>query len=164
MIYIGDLGMMEDELRKYERDIAQGVGGGTPSIEGVRSMVQTMLDTINKSKSFFSEQIEVIRKISPPAAEQLDNILIEYEDLQEIIEAEFKKESKMMGKHYIQPELIENLDKYVHDLGRYYDEMRKSMTLAYNCIVGTVSFMVPDDLKKTGKVASRGRGGRRRVL
>lgn len=159
--HIGDLGMMEAELRKYERDIAQGAGGvgvgDKPSMEGIRSMAQAMLDTINKSGSFFREQTEVIRKISPPAAEQLDDVLAAYGDLQAIIEGEFQKGSEEGDRQYMPPELVERLDTHIHELGRLYTEMRKAMTLAYNCIVGTVNFMVSDGARKAG------RGGRKRV-
>lgn len=162
--HIGDLGTIEAELQKYERDIAQGVGGvgsGKPTIEGIRSMAQVMLDTINKSGSFFREQTEVIRKISPPAAEQMDDVLVAYENLQAVIEGEFQRESEKGDGQYMRPELVERLDAHMHELGRLYTEMRKAMTLAYNCIVGTVNFMASGGARKAGRGA--GRGGWKRV-
>lgn len=157
MVHLEDFNMMGDELRKYEMDVTLGIAASKPTIEGVRSLTQVMLDSISKNGSFFREQTEVIRKISPAAAKQLDNVLAAYEDLQTIINAEFQKVTEWENMQYIGEELIERLDDYVHELARRYDEMRKSMTLSYNCIVGTLHFIVSDGAKNTRKRAGRGR-------
>lgn len=161
MTHMGDLGVMEAELQKYERGIIQCIGDGKLGREGIHSIAQTMLTTTNKSGSFFMEQTEAIRKISPPAAEQLDVILAAYEDVQAIIEDEFQRESEEKGRQYMSPELIERLDTHVPELGKHHDEMRKAMTLAYNCIADAVNFMASDGTRKAGRRA--GRGGWKRI-
>lgn len=122
-------------------------------------MAQTMLTTINKSGSFFREQTEAIKKISPPVAEQLDSILAAYEDVQAIIENEFQKEPDKKDKKYMLPELIERFDAHVLELGKH-DKMRKAMMLAYNGIAGAVNFMTSDGARKANRRVGRG-GGKR---
>lgn len=107
-------------------------------------MAHAMLATINKSGSFFRKQTETIRKVSPPAAEQIDGILAAYEDVQATIEDVFQKETVEKGIQHMSPELIERLDTHVLELVKHYNEMRKSMGLAYNCIAGAVNFMASD--------------------
>ena len=97
---------MEDELWKYERYIIRYIGDGKPGKAGIHSIAQTMLTTTNKSGSFFRVQTEVIRKMSPSVAEQRDNILAAYEDIREIMEDKFPKESEEKGGRYMLPELM----------------------------------------------------------
>ena len=161
MTHIGDHGVMEAELRKYERYIMRYIGNGKPGREEIHSIAQTMLATTNKSGSFFRAQAEVIRKMSPSVAEQRDGIPAAYDDVQAIIEDKFQKESEERGRQYMLPELIKSHNTHVPELGKHHGEMRKAMMLTYNCIVGAVNFTVSDGTRNTDRRA--GRGGRKRI-
>ena len=161
MTHMGDHGVMEAELRKYERYIIRCIGDGKPGRGGIHSIAQTMLATTSKSGSFFRAQAEVIRKMSPSVAEQRDDTLAAYDDVQAIIEDKFQKESEERGRQYMLPELSESLDTRVPELGKHHNEMRKAMILTYNCIVGAINFMVSDGTRNTDRRA--GRGGRKRI-
>ena len=160
MTHIGDHGVMEAELRKYERYIMRYIGNGKPGRGGIHSIAQTMLTT-TMSGSFFREQTEVTRKMSTSAAEQRDGIPVAYEDVQAIIEDKFQKESEEKGRRYMLPELIKSHNTHVPKLGKHHGEMRKAMMLTYNCIVGAVNFTVSGGTRKAGRRA--GRGGRKRI-
>lgn len=148
--HIKKLGTIEEELRKYESDIVQSNRGGLHSSESMHSMLEAILDTMSKSGTFFKEQIEVIRKISPPAAEQLDDTLAKYRNVQAKIKREIKKELKK-SKIDMWEKQIERLDMYIYELIQHYGEIRMGTLVAYNSIVGTFIFMTSDGTKKAGK-------------
>lgn len=142
--HMDDLEALGLELREYELEMARDDDNYTSGKKTVHSVVKDMMATMDKGRMFFSKQIEIIRKISPQAAEELDVVLDAYDSTKSIIEDELYKVSKE-SQRYMSEELIEYLEECMAELVDHYIEMRKTTAFAYSCFVGAVNFIISDD-------------------
>ena len=148
VLLVGNLGMIESELQKYEYEVAQSTAASSPGEVDIAAMIMEMFTAMNKSKTLFGEQADIIRELSQPVAQQMDAILAEYSDAQSIIEGELEKAVNKKGRKHISPELIERIDGNVSELVGHYNELRKTAITVYNCFAGAANFMTTDDPEK----------------
>ena len=152
ILRVQDLGAIELELSEYERKVRESTS--TDSAE-MHSTIRQMMETTNKSKMFFEDQIRIISEISPPVADELDHVLDEYGEAQSTIEDKYR-EAALEGD--AKPaEMIEILDEHVSELIGHYNKLRATIRLAYNCFAGAINFAESGTTQKARKRGRRGR-------
>lgn len=152
--HMRDIEILEDELQAQQAE-AVARSRNPPSKNPFYFMAQGLLDNGKQNAIIFGDQIDIIRKISPPAADELYSILDEYKNVQVIVEKEFKKEFKK-NKDKMSHELVQRIDGKVNQMARYYDRLHDDIAYAYNCFAGVINFIsAANDTPRTKKTARR---------
>ena len=151
---VNDFGAIESEMRQYE-EMVHSKSLNMSNQDYNTYIIIEMIAAMDESRELFDEQVDIISEAAPPVAEQMDNILAAYDDTRSKMEDEFEKMMTAPGEEDMPPELDERINEYVYDLGRHYDELRKTTVLVYNCLASAINF-IGSDVKKYGR---KRRGG-----
>ena len=133
--YINELGEIESELQRSEERFKMA---GTN--EDSDAMMRCLMEIMSNDK-VIEREINIIRKISPHAAQQLDVMLDTYKELQNMIRDKFAKWDRADKDGHVPASILEDLDEHIQDMLMCMDEIREATKLAYNCLAGAAEFI-----------------------
>ncbi len=152
--YVYDLEKIQDDQNEYSKQISKIKKSHQKDPTNPVSAAYSILNTIEESKMFFKEQIDIIKKISPLMSEYLDNLLDEYEAYQFDINYELQDDiSTLQINHPDTIKKMKTVDELIEELADCYNQIHHTVTIAYDCFGGMLNYIenIAPDKQKSPK-------------
>ena len=148
--YVYDLEKIQDEQEDHSKHASKIKEDHIKNPTNTTSAAYAVLDTIEQSKMFFKEQIDIIKKISPLMSEYLDYLMEEFEAFQFDINYELQDSTTTLQQNH--PDAIKKMqtvDVLIEEIADCYNQLHHTLIISHDSFGGMLNFIENITPKKT---------------